>query len=419
MSFFGSSLLPPPTPELDRLLEAFGGLLDKACPIRPKHKAAVPGGVRQLSAYLTTDRDEMPRDYMSRPDLLNAYLHWFLPWNLYRQGRLLQGLDLDIPAGSRIVDLGAGPLTFLLSLWMSRPHLRERALEYVAQDRAEPALQAGRNLFSALTASGPANWKVQTDRAMAGQGRLPRADLLVAANFLNELESSVRTRRRGLPESGDPDEDAGGGGLEKLLLDRWEKQVKTDGALLLIEPGTRPAGRQLSRIRGAALERGWTAVAPCPHAEECPLPGTRGGAWCHFTFATERAPRWLEYLARKVRLPKERTSLSFLLLTRPGSPIRIRPRPAVQEGEGVALVVSEPFDLPDDKQGRYGCSGKGLLLLEGNPGPADEGPHPGERLVVRWPDPQRRDRKSGALILPRSGPRTNPDSVRGRGGQGR
>jgi Mitochondrial small ribosomal subunit Rsm22 len=415
MSFFGSSLLPPPTRELDSLLEAFGGLLDKSCPVRPKHRAAIPAGVRQLSAYLTTDRDEMPRDYMSRPDLLNAYLRWFLPWNLYRQGRLLQGLDLDIPAGSRIVDLGAGPMTFLLSLWMSRPHLRERALEYIALDRAEPALQAGRNLFSGLTGPEKSPWTVRTERAMAGHGRLPRADLLVAANFLNELESSVRTRRRGLPESGEPDEDPGGGGLERVLLNRWEKQVTATGALLLIEPGTRPAGRQLSRIREAAIDRGWTAAAPCPHAADCPLPGTSGGAWCHFTFATDRAPRWLEYLARKVRLPKERTSLAFLLLTRPKSPIKIRPTPVTKPGEGVALVVSEPFDLPDQKRGRYGCSEKGMVLLEGKPGDGVEGPHPGERLVVRWPDQERRDLKSGALILSRSVPPTNPSGPPSRG----
>ncbi|MBU8871582.1 MAG: small ribosomal subunit Rsm22 family protein [Gemmatimonadales bacterium] len=407
-------MFPVPGPELTRGLEKFADALDSACSLRPKHRAALPGVVRQLSTFLTTDRSDWPRDYMTRPEYLSAYLRWFMPWNLFRQGILLQGLGLDLPAGSRIVDLGAGPLTFLLALWLGRPDLRDRSMEYIAVDRAEPALKAGRDLFSAMTGTATTNWKVRTERSLAGHGRLPKADLLVAANFLNELETSARSSRagRGSARAGSSDEDEGiGGGLEDRILVRWQKQVTSKGAVLLIEPGTRPAGRQLVRMRRAALEQGWRVAAPCPHAVECPLPGARSGAWCHFTFSSEGAPGWLHKLARKVKLPKERASLSFLLLTRPDSPISIRPFPRVRQGEGLALVVSEPFELPDWKQGRYACSDRGLLLLEekshSNRGASPAGIrmgglHPGDVAIVQWPRDLRRDSKSGALILPRA-----------------
>ncbi len=122
-------LFPPPPETLVRGLLGFERLLKGVFPMRPKHRAALAGQIRTLSGYLTVDRDQLPRDYMNQPPLLGAYLHYFLPWNLYRQGRLLAGLDLCIKPGSRILDLGAGPLTFLLALWLARPGMREQPLQ--------------------------------------------------------------------------------------------------------------------------------------------------------------------------------------------------------------------------------------------------------------------------------------------------
>ena len=398
------SLFGSPTPDLARRLEEFEAALTAAFPLRTRHRAALPGGIRRLSEQLTIERDDLPRDYMARPDSLAAYLHWFLPWNLYRQGLLLQGLGLDLPAGCRIVDLGAGPLTFALALWMALPALRDRNLQYTALDRAEPALQAGRDLFAQIAGAKADTWRLRTQRALAGRLHTGEADLLVAANLLNEMDTAARGRRG----PGGQDEeglDSAVGEAESRLLSGWEKAIAPDGALLVIEPGTRPGGRALTRLRLVALQRGWRAAAPCPHQENCPQPGIRGLPWCHFTFESGAAPKWLHQLAREVRLPKERASLSFLLLMRPDCRIRIAPPPRPRAGEGLCLVASEAFALPGRGTGRYGCSERGLVLLEqpGAPPRQPEGPQPGDLLVVRWPEPPQRDPKSGALVLPRSG----------------
>jgi hypothetical protein len=119
-------LFPEPGAELTRGLGELGALLRRIHPLKTKHRATLPGTVRRLSAFLTVERDQLPPDYMNRPEYLAAYVNYFLPWNIYRQGRLLQGLELDLPEGTRILDLGAGPLTFLHSLWLARPELRRR-----------------------------------------------------------------------------------------------------------------------------------------------------------------------------------------------------------------------------------------------------------------------------------------------------
>ena len=131
------------------------------------------------------------------------------------------------------------------------------------------------------------------------------------------------------------------------------------------------------------------------------MPGLRSTPWCHFTFPTGDTPAWLSRLSTKAKLPKARASLSFLLLVRGDDPpVRIRPAKTPGKGAGVVRVISEGFDLPNGKIGRYGCAEKGLILLE-NPRSV-WGPVPGSEITVGWPATDRRDRKSGGLIVPLS-----------------
>jgi len=388
-------LFPPPPAELVRGLERLAKLLTEVMPLRAKHRESLPGQIKALSAYLTVERDQLPRDYMNQPPLLGAYLHYFLPWNLYRQGRLLAGLDLRIRPGAQIVDLGAGPVTFLLALWLARPSLREQELRYLGLDRSDAVLKHGRQLFKLLAGASP--WQVRTEKKPVGAGRTPPADVLIMANFLNEMEWGSEQR----PRTRDDDDDQAT--PHDLLLERWEQQVADDAAILLIEPGMRAFGRNLFRLREAALARGWRAAAPCPHQQTCPMPGQRNKAWCHFNFAAADVPSWLEKISRRAKLPKERASLSFLLLTcGDDPPVRVAGPGGPAGADNWVRVVSESFDLPEWQRGRYGCSARGLVLLQDHKSGVAAGPRPGELLQVTWPPEPKRDRKSGAWILPRS-----------------
>jgi hypothetical protein len=386
-------LLPPAPASLAQGLADFPAALEGALPLRSRHRAALPSEVARLSEWLTSARDDLPRDYLSRPALLAAYLHYFLPWNLYRQGRLLAGLDLQLAAGARIVDVGAGPFTFALALWLARPDLRPVPLRYLALDRAAAVLGAGRRLWDHV-APGSA-WSVEIAAQPAGARPLPAADLLVLANVLNEIH------RPGGGDSGD------GSAPEARLLERWEAALEAGGSVLVIEPGTRPAARRLVALRDAALAAGWHVTAPCPHQERCPQPGLGRQPWCHFGFAAERVPAWLEDLSRRAGLAKERASLSFLLLQPPCG----RAQEAVTGAE--VRVVSGTFALPAGGRGRYGCSARGLVLLVDRDDPRATGPDAGALVRVEWPERAERDPKSGALVVRRGG-LSNGTARRGR-----
>ena len=75
------ALLPP---ETRRLMDGIPALIEKTFPLPGRFRSALPSDVAELSRLLTSGRGERGLSYLGRPNLLSAYLRYFLPWNLYR-----------------------------------------------------------------------------------------------------------------------------------------------------------------------------------------------------------------------------------------------------------------------------------------------------------------------------------------------
>jgi hypothetical protein len=362
-------LLTDPGPETVRLLDGLRQRLKAAAPLKPKHLNALPRQLADLSRALTSERGRLPRDYMSAPATLSAYLHYFLPWSMLRLSRLLPALDLGLKPDSRILDVGAGPAALLQALWMSRPDLRETPLDWLCRDKSLKVLRMGRDLFGRMAGDSP--WRVKIAQGSFGSEPRGQTDLAAAVNLLNELFLASR----------DTEEDTAARAAEHLA-----RLPKDSGRLLLVEPGTRTAARQLALVRAELLDAGFHPLAPCPHEETCPMPGERNTPWCHFVTGTQGAPGWLTDLSSKAGLAKKSLSLSFLLMAR---------TPA--QGGEFLRVVSEPFDLPGGRSGQYACSSRGLALLtRPRAAPARR---PGDAATIQRPAEEQRDPKSGALMV--------------------
>ncbi|MDB5445940.1 MAG: hypothetical protein JWQ97_1257 [Phenylobacterium sp.] len=127
----------------------------------------------------------------------------------------------------------------------------------------------------------------RADLAAAADG--PPADLVAASYALAEIA---------------PERQA------QVVAGLW---AAATGLLALVEPGT-PAGfARLRAARQALIAAGAEILAPCPHAEACPLVGED---WCHFSV---RLPRSRDHrLAKGAEVPFEDERYAYVLAARPG-----------------------------------------------------------------------------------------------------
>jgi hypothetical protein len=397
----GIDLFPPPVPAspIRRALDAIPSLIDQTFPVPGRFRKDLPGNVAELSRLLTSARNERSLSYLNRPPLLSAYLRYFLPWNLYRLCRLLPGLELPLAPGDAVADLGSGPLTLPAALWISRPELRSFPLEFRCIDRSGTALEAGRKFFTALAGEN-CPWTVKTilGEVRPGPARplsvelRGKAPALIAALYLyNEICQSI------------PPEDTGALGRLAENQAAFLAGLGGDrGRILVLEPGVPRSGEFISLLRGSFLRLGCSPLAPCPHPGPCPL-GKRVAKWCHFAFDTKDAPRALRSLSAAAGIPKERATLSFLLVEKK-SPLA----KAVKAGDAsvtlspparvLLRIISDPFPLSaggGEAYGRYGCGEGGLVLVRGGRRRIES---LGSGALVRVSLGAKRDLKSGALI---------------------
>ncbi len=356
--------------------------IDLSFPLQQRHRAELPKNVYALSRSLTAEKERRDEGYLGRPEVLSAYVHYFLPWNVYRLSRLLPALRINPKTDGVLLDLGSGPLTFPIALWLSRPDLRALPLELRCLDRNAKALEAGSRLFEtllALSGESASPWRLKTIRAPLGariEGE--KASLVVAANLLNELFWNERERLASQA-------------AKKAAL--FSALTDASGSILLIEPGVPRSSELLAALRTAFLESGHSPLAPCPTAGPCPMPGGRGAKWCHFACDADGAPERLRSLSEAAGLPKDRVVLSFLHM----GPLADKVA-AVPEGLGLR-IVSDAFPLPLGGVGRYACSARGLVLVRGPMGLI--GAYPSGSFIFAPPGAilEERDQKSGALVV--------------------
>ena len=395
--------------DLDRAYDA----VTNAVPLAASHMRALPYAVNDLSRLLTTERPQQGPPYWTSPRLLAAYCWYFLPWNLVRLSYLLPGLRLSLEPGDRILDLGSGPLTLPLALWLAYPAWRAMPLTFVACDTAPNPLGKGRKIFTAL-AGKDSPWNIEILRSsidtVLRQGR-GRFALITAGNVLNEIPQ---------PRAGSLEDRLAA--LTSLLASR----LTAKGCFFSVEPGTRLGGKRIALLRRTAFAAGMLPESPCPHMKGCPMLGKRATGWCHFSHSTAGAPRKLLDITNAARLDKHVFSLSCLLLRRMRDmnlplltgrgktgpeDVYIRDMPdeeAVGEHDAALLppapgalatvrILSDFIRIPGEGQpARYACSEYGMaVVLDSACVPS------GAAVRVRFVGPAARDAKTRAYFAER------------------
>lgn len=435
-------------PEASAVLEKLPSCIQEANPVPERKRGTLRYDIRDLWRALTMERSQRNVDYLNNPAFYSAYLRYFLPWNLVRLIALLSDLPLPLGPNATIVDIGAGPLTFAIALYCAKPALRKIPLTILCADRAPRIMEAGKLILETLAAKHEGElppWKITLMRAKFEDPLPAKADLLIAANVFNEFF----WKHEGMLA----DE-------ASELYRNIEHYCAPGGSILIVEPGEPRSGSLMSALRAAAILRGDTVRAPCPHAHACPMPGIfrsgqehlstslhhtpdrqrpssaqNGGAggpsllrvrmptirtkypWCHFSVAAALAPRWLVRLSEEAGLAKEKLSFSFLFVALSQKTERdggtgakeAHSDQASHSTETPYRIVSDRIPLPGGRSGRYACGPGGYTLITAVPG--GNLPESGALITIYARDKSKSsdsrareekpefDQKSGAILI--------------------
>lgn len=206
----------------------------------------------------------------------------------------------------RQLDVGSGPGT---AAWAAA-EAWDSLESIVAVEGSAAMAEAGRRFWAARGPRPSLEWRAedveQTEAAPAGG-----FDLVTLAYVLNELRM-------------DPGEAA---------ARFWRR---TEGVLLIVEPGTPAGWRRILAARGALVADGAHLAAPCPHAVACPLAPPD---WCHFA---QRVPRSREHrLAKGGELGWEDEKFIYVAASR--SPVAAASSPLQSKTDGGdAAAASRP-----------------------------------------------------------------------------
>jgi SAM-dependent methyltransferase len=207
------------------------------------------------------------------PMLRRAYAAYYVPCNAVKLFPVLREIESHWPLLSRggclrVLDLGCGPgslLAGLLDFCMQYCGNTAPELDITAIDRDGANCAGARRLISAYCDAAPDAPAVTSLRLLTGNvhrlDMLPASsgfDLIMAGNLINELGAD-----------GHAD-----------LARRITALLNPDGILVILDPGTRQAFKNLLLFRHELLRHQMRLVAPCLQAGSCPLQHSPE-AWCH------------------------------------------------------------------------------------------------------------------------------------------
>ena len=262
--------------------------------------------------------------------------------------------DFNLSDEDFCADLGSGPLTVVISLWLSFPKLRNLKLTWYCLDISSKALSLGEDLYYSVAAKCPPpsenaepSWNIIRVKGELGTNLKNKVKLITAANMFNEInQNTTKTYESCACES------------VKTLLN----YAKGDASFFIFEPGLPNAAHFISLCRSQFILNGKSIFAPCTHTEKCCMNGKnarKGGKskWCNFALTTEDSPKKLLKLSDSANLSKTRLTMSFIFA---GT------KKYIEEKDSSVLsvrIASDSFLLPPFKSAFYACSEKGFLII--------------------------------------------------------
>ena len=280
---------------------------------------SIVGAVSGLSEMFTRSGQVGNRVYFEDPQLRVGYLVYYLPVNLAKVQVLLDELQPIYPLvpdqDFRVLDLGGGPGTGAIGVldWcLSRAARPPSTLRVIAVDRSPHALRVATDVWQAYSeqqrgqsilplTTVECNLERSLPSTIRDGGGVNGYQLIIVQNLLSELfvgsMDSVEQRT--------------------ALIGELLNYLDSEGSLMLIEPATRSASRDLHQVRDNLLAgRHCSVYAPCLHDAPCSAL-VKPDDWCHEERRWEK-PAWIAQVDRQVGLIKDALKFSYVILRKDG-----------------------------------------------------------------------------------------------------
>lgn len=229
------------------------------------------GIVKSKERFIQTDKQRVAYILSRMPATFGALK--------YILNELRQNVECDFKSA---LDIGAGPGTVMWALSEVFPHISSFTM--IEQDSSLIAL--GKRL--AADTSNPlmkhAKW-LHGD--VLNEEKFPECDLVTVSYAMGEWSPGERL----------------------VLIEKLWKSTK--GTLVIVEPGTMQGFQVIRTLREKLIQFGAYMVAPCPHANACPMPSND---WCHFSTRIERSS--LHRHAKEGTLGYEDEKFSYIIVSR-------------------------------------------------------------------------------------------------------
>ncbi len=263
--------LPPPLRQaIDRVLSGARDLAPAAAALSQRYREERRDG----KAHVASERDAL------------AYLAVRLPATYAAVRASFAAVAEARPdfAPKTALDVGAGPGTALWAAAACWPHLSNAVLV-----EASPMFRACGERLAAEAPLPRLTWRT-ADMAHDALECEPR-DLVTLAYALNEIAPEDRSRV-----------------IERL----WRMTADT---LVIVEPGTPAGWERILAARAQLFAAGAHVVAPCPHAQACPLVPPD---WCHFAQRVARSR--VHRQTKRADVPWEDEKFSYVAVSRNAAP---------------------------------------------------------------------------------------------------
>lgn len=238
------------------------------------------GGAEMSAAYRQGKGSH--KAFQIRAQLL-SYLVTRFPATFAACIKVFEEIKMRMPDFSfrRLLDVGAGPGS---ASWAALQVFGELSSLYLMERESE-AIAIGKKLAEC----GSDIWKQAEWMATSiEEALIPAVDAAVLSYVIGEMSRES---------------------VQNLVQRLWKSAVSV---IVVVEPGTPRGYQNVLAVREWAISNGAVLVAPCPHAQPCPM---KEKDWCHFPARVERTR--IHRQMKGGTLGYEDEKFSYVVLARP------------------------------------------------------------------------------------------------------